>query len=73
MSKPTLTPDQFIDEMNSRLGQHQNYRQGMAFVPYPEGSTGRSMTGYCVTGPFYLMGVYTQVAHEVIEKFDLAG
>ncbi len=72
MTKPTLTPDQHIAEMNRRLRLHSEYRDGMAFVAYPEGTTGRSMAGYSVTGPFGLMGIYAQVAHDVANYFDLA-
>jgi hypothetical protein len=71
MTKPVLTPDQHIEEMNRRLWLRCKYREGMAFVPYPNGATGRSMSGYSVTGPFGLMGIYAQVAHDVAEHFDL--
>lgn len=66
-----LTPDQYIAEMNRRLEQHRDYHKGMAFVPYPEGATGSSMSGYSVTGPFGLMGIYAQVANEVTQDYDL--
>lgn len=71
MNKPMLTPDQHIAELNRRLRQHPGYREGMAFLPYPEGSTGRSMSGYSVTGPFDLMGIYSQIAHEVAQDSNL--
>jgi hypothetical protein len=72
MLKPTLTPEQHIAEMNRQLRQHEYYRNGMAFMPYPEGASGRAVTGYSVTGPFDLIGIYAQVAHQVSELFDLA-
>lgn len=72
MNKPTLSPDQHITELNARLQLHREYRVGMAFVAYPEGATGNSMSGYSVTGPFGLMGIYAQVAHNVANHFDLA-
>ena len=72
MTKPTLTPDQHIAELNCRLRLQRQYRDGTAFVAYPEGATGRSMSGYSVTGPFGLMGIYAQVAHDVANHFDLA-
>jgi hypothetical protein len=72
MPKPPLTADQHIAEMNRQLRQQEYYRQGMAFMPYPEGATGRAMSGYSVTGPFDLIGIYAQVAHQVSEQFDLA-
>lgn len=71
MNKPMLSPDQYIAEMNRRLTLHEGYREGMAFVPYPEETTGRSMSGYSVTGPLDLMGIYAQVSHEVARHFDL--
>jgi hypothetical protein len=66
-----LTPDQYIAEMNRRLEQHSEYRKGMAFVPFPEGTTGSSMSGYSVTGPFGLMAIYAQVANEASQDYDL--
>lgn len=71
MAKLTLTPDQQIAEMNRRLQQHQSYRTGMKFLPYPEGSSGRAMSGYTFTGPFELTGIYAQIAHSVAQEFDL--
>ena len=70
MEKPSLTPNQYMVELNRCLRQHQDYRKCMAFVPNPEGATGSAMSGYTVAGPFELMGIYAQVAHEVAEHFD---
>lgn len=71
MKRLILTPDQHIAEMNRRLREHSDYREGMAFVSYPEGTTGGSISGYNVTGPFTLLGTYAQVAHDVARDFDL--
>jgi hypothetical protein len=71
MPKPKLTPDLHLAELNRQLRQHKDYRAGMEFTPYPEGSKGRAMSGYSVTGPFDLIGIYAQVAHRVSEQFDL--
>ena len=71
MPKPLLSPNQHIAEMNRRLRLRSEYRDGMAFVPSLEAATGRSMSGYTVTGPWDLIGIYAQVAHEVAEHFDL--
>lgn len=71
MVKPTLRPYQYIAEMNRRLQEHKNYREGMAFMPYPEGATDRAMSGYSIAGPFDLIGIYAQVAHQISEQFDL--
>ncbi len=72
MFKPTLDENQYIAELNRQLRQHEQYHEGMEFIPYPLGARGKAMSGYTVTGPFGLMGVYAQVAHNVGEQFDLA-
>lgn len=71
MTKQALTEDKYIAELNKQLRQHENYQEGMAFLPYPEGATGQAMTGYSTAGPFQLMGIYAQVAHKVDESFFL--
>lgn len=71
MNKPRLTPEQYIAEMNRRLKEHDAYREGMAFVPYPEGATGSNLSGYSFTGPFGLTGIYALIAHQVANDFDL--
>ena len=71
MDRPFLTNDQFIAEMNTRLREHAYYREGMEFRPYPEGSSGDGMSGYSVTGPYELTGVYAAVATSVSEEFSL--
>jgi hypothetical protein len=72
VAKPRLNEDQYLAELNRQLREHEYFREGMAFVPSPEGATGRAMSGYSVTGPFGLLGVYAQVAHRVGEQFDIA-
>lgn len=71
--KTKLTPDEYLAEMNTQLKQHLDYADGMAFVAYPEGSTGAGMSGYCTTGPFQLTWIYSQVAHHVSNnlRFEL--
>lgn len=71
MPKPKLNEDQYIAELNRELTKDEYYHEGMAFVPSPPGTTGRGMTGYSVTGPFHLMGVYARVAHKVAQEFEL--
>lgn len=71
MPKPTLTKAQYILELNRCLQQHELYRKGMAFVPYPEGASDLEMSGYSITGPFELTHVYSQVAHQVDGQYDI--
>lgn len=71
VSKPKLNADQYLLQLNSELHKHEFSQEGMAFIPYPEGTSGNAMTGYSVTGPVQLIGVYAQIAHIVAAKFDL--
>lgn len=71
MQKETLTPDQYLAKMNQQLQTHRDYRKGMEFTAYPEGTSGSAMSGYSTTGPFSLTGIYAQVAHQVSEQFNL--
>ena len=58
MAKGRLNEDQYLAELNRRLKEHEMYEEGMAFIPFPEGSSGSGMSGYSITGPFNLTGVY---------------
>lgn len=71
MAKKVLNEDGHIEELNRRLRQHEMYEEGMAFVPFPDGATGSGMSGYSITGPFRLTGIYAQVAHSVDKDFVL--
>ena len=71
MQKLTLDENQYISMLNQRLLQHERYQEGMAFIPYPTGAKGGSMSGYSVTGPFELMGVYAQIAAQIEQQFTL--
>ncbi|MGF6444372.1 hypothetical protein [Paraburkholderia youngii] len=46
MSKPVISREQFIDEVNKRLPSHHKYRVGMRVFLAPEGASGESATGY---------------------------
>jgi hypothetical protein len=41
-----LSPDQYMAKLNEFLRAHEDFREGMVFVPSPEGSTGSAMWGY---------------------------
>jgi len=71
MSKPELTKDEYIDELNEELKEHEYYEKGMAFYPYSEGVTGRGVAGYSVKGPHSKIGVFAQVAQKVSENYNL--
>jgi hypothetical protein len=71
MEKRIIEEDEFLEQLNQRLKQHDMYEPGMEFVPYPADSSGKNISGYSTTGPFHLTLVYSQVAHSVDEDFIL--
>lgn len=71
MNKPQLTENEYIAELNMQLGKHEYFEEGMEFVAYPEGASGKNMMGYSVKGPHSKIGVFAQVAHKVSEHYDL--
>ncbi|HEX4975520.1 MAG TPA: hypothetical protein VFV48_06520 [Pseudomonadales bacterium] len=71
MAKQRLNEKQYIEEMNRQLHQHEQFQNGMAFVPHPAGAEGRAVTGYSTIPPLLLTGVYAQVAHRVELQFEL--
>ncbi len=71
MPKEIVSEERYIAELNRMLQLHAEYQPGMAFLPAPEGAQGRAMTGYSVTGPFALMGVYATVAQDVASQFTI--
>jgi hypothetical protein len=71
MSKPLLTENEYIAELNRQLRQHNLYEDGMEFVAHPKDANGKNMTGYSVIGPHLKIGVFAQVAHSVSEHYEL--
>ncbi|CAN7379231.1 hypothetical protein [Paraburkholderia sp. SIMBA_054] len=46
MSKPVISPEEFIAEVNKRLPSIGGYETGMRVSLYPEGSNGVTASGY---------------------------
>jgi hypothetical protein len=46
MSKPVISPEEFIAEVNKRLPSVGGYETGMRVSLYPEGSNGVTASGY---------------------------
>jgi hypothetical protein len=46
MSKPMISPEEFIAEVNKRLPNIGGYETGMRVSLYPEGSNGATASGY---------------------------
>ena len=60
-----------IDLLNRELRYHEYFKEGMEFLPYPVAVADRALTGYSVTGPYELRGVYAAVAGIVASRFSL--
>jgi hypothetical protein len=46
MSKPVISPEEFIAEVNERLPNIGGYEKGMRVSLYPEGSNGATASGH---------------------------
>jgi hypothetical protein len=68
-----LSPDHYMAKLNEFLRAHEDYREGMVFVPSPEGTTGNAMWGYEIPAihrnDLALHGIYVQAAHRVQKEF----
>jgi hypothetical protein len=74
MAKQRLTEDQYLAELNRRLREDEDYEEGMEFLSWPLGATGKGMTGYHMAGRFenyHWVGIYARVAHKVREDCEL--
>lgn len=69
MAKPILTPQQFVDEVNSRLPGHAMYQPGMRVFLVPVGSD--QPTGTDFEGPGPAQGVTADVENHVRSEYDV--
>ena len=70
-----MTPEEFVDALNSELQRQDWYEPGMRFMTYPDGSTGRAASGYTwVDGnqPMGSPGRFAQVASKVGQAVEIA-
>jgi hypothetical protein len=51
MSKPVMTHDQFLHELNARLRAHPQYELGMSFKAAPDAATGANIGGFLWEAP----------------------
>ena len=74
MPKQRITEDEYLAELNRELRDDEEYEEGMNFLPWPPGSSGKGMTGYNMAARFensHWVGIYARVAHKVRERFEL--
>jgi len=70
MEKPQVNEDGYLAELNKALQAHPNYRSGMKFLPYPEGSSGSGVMGFTWV-PMTEIGVFAEVSNGVMKAVDL--
>ena len=71
MSKPTLTHDQYLQELNARVRAHAQYELGMRFMAAPDAATGANIGGFVWESPPDKEGVMRGIAHELSQQVDL--
>lgn len=74
MPKQRVTEDQYLSKLNECLRVDEDYEQGMEFLPWPPGTSGKGMSGYTMTGRFtnwQWLGIYARVAHKVADEFEI--
>ena len=71
MSKPVLTHDQYLHELNARLRAHAQYELGMRFMAAPDAATGANMGGCLGDAPAAQEGVMRAIAHQLSQQVDL--
>lgn len=71
MSKPILTHDQYLHELNARVRAHEQYELGMRFMAAPDAATGANMGGFLWEAPPAKEGVMRAIAHQLSQQVDL--
>lgn len=71
---PQMTPEEFVDALNTELRSQDWYQPGMRFMTYPEQSTGRAASGYTWADgdrPMGSPGLFAQVALKVANNVEI--
>ena len=73
MSKPHLTKQEFVDEINSRIKSNALSHSRMTAKFYPEGASAETATGVMYEGPEGARGMFETIEAEVRKEFSVAG
>ena len=72
MSKPVISPEEFIAEVNKRLPNIGGYEPGMHVSLYPEGSTGATASGYSLEpDTIETRAIVGTAISKVLSEFDV--
>ncbi|BCF97401.1 hypothetical protein PPGU19_019700 [Paraburkholderia sp. PGU19] len=72
MSKPVISPEEFIAEVNKRLPNIGGYETGMRISLYPEGSNGVNASGYSLEpDTIETRAVVGTIVSQVLFEFDV--
>ncbi|HEX5126736.1 MAG TPA: hypothetical protein VFW00_08345 [Rhodocyclaceae bacterium] len=69
--KPVLTREQYMDEINRRLREHENFRLGMQAYWTPDDSVGVTQDGV-THDPFTSAGLVASIEKAIRQDFDVA-
>lgn len=70
MSKPVISREQFIVEVNQRLPKHHAYQAGWRVFLFPEGAAPEAVTGWGIE-PRSAIGHIRQVTDHVFSLFAI--
>lgn len=70
MAKPKISEVAYVAELNERLKEHPDFREGMAFYIHPEGAVGRAILGVATRG-FAWNKAYMETNSSVQNEFDV--
>jgi hypothetical protein len=71
MAKPSLSPEQFVAEVNRRLPEHHLYKPGMRVFLYPRGSTDQTASGTDFEGPDETRSVMADIESQVRQEYEV--
>jgi len=66
-----ITTDEYIQKLNDELKNHNSYQEGMKILPFPEGTKGRSTTGYIFEGSKKNLLVFSEITNKVSKEYSI--
>lgn len=71
MSKPIVTHDQYLHELNARLRAHPQYELGMMFKVAPDAATGANIGGFLWDAPPDKEALMRGIEYELSQQVEL--
>ena len=71
MTKPILTHNQYLQELNARLRAHPQYELGMLFKVAPDAATGANMGAFLWEAPAAKEAVMRDIEYTLSQQVEL--